>query len=261
MKLIWYVTLAALLLGSSFGVSAQNNRLNIYENIGWFPVFFNIKLTKQVGIHADYQWRRYNYVEYWQQSLFRTGINYQPNPKLLLRAGYGWSLTFAYGEIPQNKYGKNYNEHRLFEMLQYTQKEGRLEVIHRYMFEQRYVGKFLQPESVKEDTFVWSHRFRYLLRLQMPLTGHELKDKVPYAVVYDEIFIGFGRNVQANVFDQNRFGMLLGYRFNKHVRLEGGFFNQIQQFGREVDGKNVFQYNTGFILNSYWTIGPLFKEH
>jgi hypothetical protein len=68
--------------------------------------------------------------------------------------------------------------------------------------------------------------------------------------VYDEIFIGFGKNVQANVFDQNRLGVLFGYRFNKTFRAEAGYLNQILQFGRLVDGKNVFQNNNGVIVNS-----------
>jgi hypothetical protein len=70
--------------------------------------------------------------------------------------------------------------------------------------------------------------------------------------MYDEIFVGFGKNVNENVFDQNRLAILLGYRFNKKWRIEGGFLNQILQFGREVNNSNVFQYNNGIILNTYF---------
>ena len=77
-----------------------------------------------------------------------------------------------------------------------------------------------------------------------------MADKTPYAAIYDEIFVGFGKNVNENVFDQNRLGVLLGYRFSSKVRIEGGFLSQIVQLPREVTGRNVFQYNTGVILST-----------
>lgn len=89
-----------------------------------------------------------------------------------------------------------------------------------------------------------------MVRFQIPLLGKEVKDKTPYVALYDEIFVGFGKNVNANIFDQNRLGVLLGYRFNKNVRLEGGYINQTIQFGRQIDGKNIFQNNNGIIINT-----------
>jgi len=85
--------------------------------------------------------------------------------------------------------------------------------------------------------------------MQIPLNGNTIGDKTPYAAIYDEIFLGFGENVNENVFDQNRLGILLGYRFSSKVRIEGGFLSQIVQLPREVTGRNVFQYNNGLILS------------
>lgn len=31
-----------------------------------------------------------------------------------------------------------------------------------------------------------------MIRLQTPLIGNEIKDDIPYVVLYDEIFVGFG---------------------------------------------------------------------
>jgi Protein of unknown function (DUF2490) len=71
---------------------------------------------------------------------------------------------------------------------------------------------------------------------------------------YDEILVGFGKNVNENIFDQNRFGLLLGYRFSPKLRLEAGYISQIVQLAREIGGRNVFQHNNGFILNSFFNI-------
>lgn len=89
-----------------------------------------------------------------------------------------------------------------------------------------------------------------MFRMQVPLKGKAIEDKTPYWALYDEVFIGFGKNVNANVFDQNRIGVLLGYRWNKNIRIEAGYLNQILQFGRQIKGKNVFQNNNGLIINA-----------
>jgi hypothetical protein len=74
-----------------------------------------------------------------------------------------------------------------------------------------------------------------------------------YTAFYNEIFIGFGRNVGENVFDQNRVSILIGYRANKNFRAEAGFLNQTVQLGREIEDKNVFQFNNGLIINTYFS--------
>ena len=118
------------------------------------------------------------------------------------------------------------------------------------MLEQRFVGRYTSANEATEDEFPLLNRMRYMVRLQIPLKGKEIKDKTPYVAVYDEVFIGFGKNVNANVFDQNRIGILLGYRYNKNFRIEAGYLNQTLQYGRQISGQNVFQNNNGFIINT-----------
>ena len=89
-----------------------------------------------------------------------------------------------------------------------------------------------------------------MFRLQIPLKGKSIDNKTPYIAIYDEIFIGFGENVNENIFDQNRLGVLLGYKFNNSLRIEGGYLNQTLQLGREVDNRKVFQNNNGIIINT-----------
>jgi hypothetical protein len=229
---------------------AQNTRLNHHNTIGWYNYFGRFKLSDKLGLHTEYQWRRENVITDWQQSLLRIGLNYNLNPRVLLRAGYAWIETFPYGEYPINALGRDFTEHRIFEMLQLSHKEGIIDLSHRFILEQRFVGKYSSAAVKKEDAYPLLNRMRYMLRLQTALTGKEIKDKTAYIAVYDEIFIGFGKNVNANVFDQNRVGALIGYRFNKNVNIEAGYLNQISMFGRQIAGQNVFQYNNGHIVNA-----------
>jgi hypothetical protein len=46
--------------------------------------------------------------------------------------------------------------------------------------------------------------------------------------------------------------VLFGYKFNDLIKIEGGYLSQIVQLGREINNKNVFQYNGGLILNTIW---------
>ena len=243
--IIWLVC-----LGCFQKVLGQNNRINTNNNIGWYNYFGTIKVSNKFGIHTEYQWRRNNFISNWQQSLLRIGINYNLNPRVLFRVGYGWIETFPYGEIPLNGLGRDFTEHRIFEMVQLSHKEGIVDFSHRFMLEQRFVGRYSSANEKTEDEFPLLNRMRYMLRLQIPLKGSEIKDKTPYVTLYDEVFIGFGENVNANIFDQNRIGILLGYRFNKNLRIEGGYLNQTLQYGRQINGQNVFQNNNGIILNT-----------
>ena len=231
--------------------NTQNTRLNDPNTIGWFNNFTTIKIAPKWSAHLEYQWRRDNLVTDWQQSLLRTGINYQAAPNLVLRAGYAWIETFPYGDFPLQAAGKRFPEHRIYQMATLTNPVGRLDVSHRFMLEQRWIGRYTAPTLPRPDDFVFLNRLRYMVRLQYPLNNKTLTDQTWYAAAYNEVFVGFGKNVNANVFDQNRLGLLLGYRFNKTWRVEGGFLQQIVQLGRLIDNRNVFQYNNGLIINTY----------
>jgi hypothetical protein len=230
---------------------AQNTRISNDNTIGWFNYFGTFKLNNKFSLHTEYQWRRAELTQQAQQGLLRVGVNYALHNTVQLRVGYAWIETFPYGEIPINGMGKDFTEHRLYQMLTLNgSKINKLEIQHRLMLEQRWIGRYSSPTLTSEDDWLYMNRLRYMLRLQMPLKGDAIKDKTPYAAVYNEVFVGFGKNVNENVFDQNRLGVLLGYRFNSTLRMEGGYIGQTLQLGHEVNNQNVFQYNNGLILNT-----------
>lgn len=228
---------------------AQNNRLSDHNSIGWYSFNGTFLVTNKWSLHTEYQWRRDDVITNWQQSLLRWGVNYMVSPKLTLRLGYAYIETFTYGDFALQAAGKPFPEDRLYEAVIYQHKEGSVEWMHRLMLEQRWVGRFSSPSLSQPDSRVFSNRIRYMARMQFPIKGNTITNKKIYAALYDELFVGFGHNVDQNVFDQNRFGVLLGYQFSEKLRVEGGFLSQIVQLGRLVDTHPVFQYNTGFIIN------------
>lgn len=230
--------------------TAQNMRLSDNNTIGWFTNTTTLRFADRWSGHLEYQFRRDELVQRWQQSLLRTGINYQVSDKLTVRLGYAWIETFPYGDFPIQATGRQFPEHRLYQAALLSNPLGRAEISHRFMLEQRWVGRYLNADSPRPDETVYSNRVRYMARLQFPIGKPTLTDRTPYVAAYDELLIGFGRNVNENVFDQNRLGLLAGYRFSPAFRIEGGFFQQIVQLPREIQGRNVFQYNNGLIVNT-----------
>ncbi len=246
------IIFSTILCFASITSFSQNTRLTDKNSIGWFNNFTTLKFSNKFSGHLEYQWRRDNFVKDWQQSLLRVGVNYQANEKLTLRLGYAWIETFPYGDIPLQAAGKRFPEHRTYQMATITDNIKLMDVSHRFMIEQRWVGRYTNPLLDKPDDFIFLNRIRYMYRMQRALGKKKIADKTAYLALYDEILIGFGKNVNENIFDQNRLAVLLGYRFNKKYRVEAGFFQQIVQLGREVNNRNVFQYNNGIILNSYF---------
>ena len=106
---------------------AQNTRIQDSNQIGWYNYFGTFKLSSKFGIHTEYQWRRDNYITDKQQGLLRVGLNYQANQKLQLRLGYAWIETYPYGEYPINGMGKDFTEHRIYQMATLTDKISKLE--------------------------------------------------------------------------------------------------------------------------------------
>lgn len=228
---------------------SQNTRLKNFNTIGWYNYFGTFKINNKFLLNTEYQFRRNNLITDWQQSLFRFGVSYNLSSKLHFRLGYAFIETFPYGEIPINSYGKKFKEHRFYEMITLYDNGSFVDVSHRFLLEQRFVGRYSNYNLEKEDEYPLLHRLRYMCRLQIPLTNKNKQKLAPYFVIYDELHIGFGKNVNENIFDQNRLGILLGYRLNDVIKIEAGYINQLLQLGRELNNRNVFQYNSGLIIN------------
>ena len=236
------------LLLSVISLVAQNDRVNDYNYLNWIQSFNTISLNKKWSLHLEYQWRRTEGLKYWQQSLLRIGTNYKLNDNVTAHIGYGWIETFPYGDYPIANNG-TFPEHRIYEQINFRQPVNKFLFTHRFRIEQRWLGRVTPGTDREIEDWVFVHRFRYQFRTQYPF--YTKGDKQFYGAVADEIFIGAGKNLGTNIFDQNRIFLLVGYKFNKHFSFEGGYFNQTLQQGRRVNEKTIMQRNNGWLLGSY----------
>ena len=227
--------------------SFAQNRISDHNTIGWYTINIDPAISKKWSGHIEYQWRRDNVITDWQQSLLRVGLTYKISPQVSIQAGYAWIETFPHSEHFTSAIRKTFPEHRIYEQIVAVSNLGKVKLTNRLRLEQRFNGKFTSEEDEKPVDYVYLNRVRYMPRIDVPL------DKINkvFAAMYDEILIGFGKNVGQNVFDQNRVAVMVGYNFSPKFKVEGGFLNQTVQLGRLVDGKNVFQYNNGVLVTGY----------
>ena len=238
------------------GMIQAQNRVSESNQIGWLSTMGTIQLSQKFAFQPEVQWRRTNWITSPQQDLYRFGFQYAAHPAVWFRAGYAYIETYHYGTFPLNSMGKNFSEHRIqVAVLLNSRFADRLDMQQRIMGEYRWVGAYSNPTLQVEDKWNQMYRLRYQLRMQLPLQGPTLDPKEWYIATWNELFVGLGKNVNKNTWDQNRFAALLGYRIHPNLRIEGGFFSQIVQLGREdALGRNIFQYNNGYTLQTFWNL-------
>jgi hypothetical protein len=221
------------------------NRIADQNEIGWVPVTIQARITERWHLHSEIQWRRANLFQLPQQNLLRAGVTWQVNPGHRFQAGYAWVLTYPYGDFPLAENG-TFAEHRTYQQWQFIAETKSMggQFSSRLRTEQRWLE--VLDTNARFVRWNYLNRIRLMQRLQWPLKKIH---KQMYLALSDEILIGFGKNIGLNVFDQNRLFGLLGLNLNKSVQLETGIMNQILQQGKAVNGKPVFQYNTGPVLS------------
>jgi len=234
------LTILGLLLMSFSDIGmAQNTRDTRDQSHLWLVLNGNTKLNDCFSIFHDFQFRRDDLGATWQQLLLRAGLTYKINDAVSATAGYGFVETHPYGDFPV---ANTFPEHRIWEQLQFKQTIGKMSFISRYRLEQRMIGNSATGEF---QPYRFENRMRYMGRFAIPLVTKE--DKKLSAVVYDEIFVNFGKNVGRNTFDQNRLFAGFNYAFSPKVAIEIGYLNHMVQL-RTLTATNLQKFENNHTL-------------
>jgi hypothetical protein len=208
----------------------------------WLMYFGNHRITDRWGIHTEYQWRRADGLEHWQQSLLRLGLDYYAKNGVQYTAGYGWIRSFRYGDQP---IAHSNNEHRIWQQIITKSKFGRVDVQNRYRLEQRFIENWVKDAEglYTQDGFYFRQRVRYRLLLMVPLSRKEMADNTLFFAAYDEPFLGFGKGIAKNIVDQNRLYAAMGWRFNAACNIQLGYLNQyiVKKDGIQAERNHTLQ--------------------
>lgn len=200
------------------------------------------KLYKKANLYTEYQFRRSDWGKNWQQSLSRVGLEIKFNPTWQATIGYGFIMTYPYGDIP---YPYSFNEHRIWEQVNVVQEVKKLKFQHRYRLEQRWVETKLFDQTREQyvfHTFIYVNRMRYRCMLTYPLVELSNNHKLGL-MVSDEVFIAFGKNVAFNVLDQNRIYGGLTWSLPKALTFSIGYLNQflLKSSGTKAENNHTLQ--------------------
>jgi hypothetical protein len=211
---IYFILITVLMLLS---VSLQAQTIN--QNSGWLFLLNNTKFNKNWGAYLDMQLRSADEWGSVRNFLFRPGVTYYLNDQHEFTLGYLLNQTFM------KVAGSSDNvltEHRVWEQYVHKHKLSTISVSHRFRLEQRFIER-------RANNDLFSQRLRYFIRFILPLQkGKQNFDKGPFAALQNELFFNLQKKKELNnnIFDQNRAYLAAGYRFSKKLDVEAGYLNQ-----------------------------------
>lgn len=235
----WYIALGGLLAGPVAHAQAPARRWDTNHN-AWLCYFGDARLAGRWGLHTEFQYRRTNGLRDPQQYFYRAGINYYLPDKVMFTLGGAYLLSLPYGDYPSP--GRTF-ERRTYQLVSLGQQFGRLSVAHRFIQDQRWV------RAEAEERYLFQHRSRYRAQLKLALTKPKIDPGTLYALASDEIFISYGENVKANIFNQNRLYAGLGLQFTDALAVEASYLNQVLEHADGVE----FERNHTAQLSVYFT--------
>ena len=203
---------------------AHAQRQTYTNTNGWLVFNADVALSEKLAVLFDASARRSGTWDEPMANFVRGGLAYEVTDHVRVAVGANWSRSYPYGELPADY---PVTEHRYWEQVQLGHEIGKLDLSHRYRLEQRFRSRRTNPEVDHIDSWERSNRFRYQARATLPLRGDAIEPGEPYLTASNEIFIGIGRHVQYNIFDQDRATFAVGYRLTRHWRTEVGFLEHV----------------------------------
>lgn len=218
-KLVFLLTFISV---SNLGFAQESSDLG-----AWYMYFGNFRFAESPwAIHGEAQYRNHNAIGDLEQMLLRTGLQYNlKNGAASFLAGYGSITSQAEGDATNS-----IHENRLYQEVILRQKLGKIGLMHRFRYEQRWIEN--------QD---FRTRFRYAIFVNVPINSIELGEKGSWYVQgYDELFInGEKLNETVEYFDRNRLYLGLGYRVVKSLAFQVGIMRQ----ATDSKSKTYFQFS------------------
>jgi hypothetical protein len=218
----------------------------------WAGVFVEEHVSERVQLWFDGSWRRLDFGQKAQQLLLRPGILYTLAPGLRIGGGYSYIATATYGRLP---IANPLREHRLWQDIRVSHKNGPVSFTHRYRFEQRWNTALVRPAGGGErerGPTTYQNRFRYLGRAQMDVPRLRIGTRPVIGFVWDEFLMPVGGNAPAITVGQNRATIGVGLPLDARQRVEVGYMNLTNMFS----ARRATEMNHTLWLSWHWTGAP-----
>jgi hypothetical protein len=290
-RTLFFLLFILLLIGYSTPTLAQKPATTQRDYIGnhmfWGNMIILGKIKGKFYYQLDLEYRRqadpnhpvdpnttigsnhYNIFKHPYQDAVRPWIHYMLNKNIRL----SWSPITWFGtwSAPVNGVTVFQPEYRTSPQITFNQTIGRVMLNYRYRYEFRFYGTKKVAENTGDVTGPSSSysfldinkqgRFRVMLRAIVPLNKKVLEKGTYYLMTSGELFIKTGKNIKnANIYDQSRFYLGLGWKFAPEIRVEMGYLNQTA-FRFNNIAKNNIDFNNSLFFNLIFDdFNSLFKK-
>jgi len=209
-KLIMKKYLFGLILILSLN-NIRAQEIDTNESGSWNTLVNKFKITENFYFSNVTQIRMVDFAEKARIFLIAPGANYKFGKSLTTSAGYIYINFYQEGiRIPSVDY-----ENRIWEAISLSSTFGKIKMNQRFMLEQRNLHKL-------DKTTVYQNRFRYRINLDFNL--FKLKnDKYILGKISEELRIRSGSGFNEPEFDQNNFGVFLGYKLLDNSKIYAGY--------------------------------------
>lgn len=222
-KAVCCLTVFTLLTCSSIVAQGQTAKVvNSREQV-WVAYFNQTRLSKRFGLWLDVHWRQTgDFIDRPFQLLIRPALTTYIKDNVRINTGYAFINHY-----PAEGFETTRPEHRIWEQVWWNQSYNNFTLLQWLRLEQRFLRNIANDQL--QDGNVYTNRIRYNASFTIPLKGKKLVAGTPFAMVSNELFINFGKNIVYNTFDQNRFFIGGGYQFTSSLNMQLGYLNVVQQ--------------------------------
>ncbi len=195
------------------GVSVViKTRSQIYEEAR-YQLMINYKLSEKYTISFQPEMRVNKFVQNATITLWRLLFIGQWNEKAHLNIGANWFNNW-------HDYDITGNELRAHIEAGFKDKYGKLTYLNRYRLEYR---NFYDVDNTGWKYQKSVFRFRYMINWSRTLYSNEKGQKLTLYIA-DEVFLNIGATTHFNIYDQNRLGGYLVFRFNKYLSIRNTYW-------------------------------------
>lgn len=220
-----------LFLSFTFCFLAFSQKRDTTISQTWIASINQFRFSKHWGSTADLQFRtKHDFLKGFGQASVRLGVAYYLNDNARVSAGHFYAANFIQKNVFQA-------EHSPWLQVLWSSAFKQFNINQSVRLEDRFRRKLQNNKLV--DGYTSNYRVRYNMAFQYPLNKKRLSAGVIDAVVYNELYINFGKQIVFNYFDQFRMYAGFNYHINKAATVQLGYLRIFQQLAAGNQYRNL----------------------
>lgn len=221
----------------------KSQEIETNETGSWYTLINKFKVSDKFYFSLVSQLRLVNFAQTARIFIISPSVNYKISKSLTGSTGYMYLNFHQEGiRITSLDY-----ENRIWEAISYSSTLGKVKVNQRLMLEQRYFTRV-------NKTTAYSNRIRFRINFDFNLIKFK-NDKYLLGKVSEEIRIRSKSGFSEPQFDQNNFGVFLGYELFDNSKIYAGYqrdYYQIPDYWGDHLLHIIFSYDFDFTKKKFY---------